>query len=128
LKIAIVDRSNTAPSILPCKIVSIITKDDNMNIMYKVATLNGIITDSFSSTSFMDLSNTLSAELRQLDPTNLPSITFIQACQFFTKYKSVNVCKCAGSCVTNRCPCKKQSIKCCSKCHHGKSNDCKNNI
>ena len=128
LKIADVDRSNTAPSILPCKIVRIIQKDGASDTMYKVTSLNGVITDAFSSSDFVDLSNTLSAELRQLNATNLPSISFIQACQMFTHYKSVQACKCTGSCDTKRCPCKKRSIKCCSKCHRGKSVDCKNSI
>ncbi len=128
LKIANVDRSNTAPSILPCKIIQIITKEETSNIMYKVASSNGIISDSFSSSDFIDLSDTLSAELRRLDCANMPSISFIQACQLFTHYKSINTCKCAGSCDTKRCPCKKQSIKCCSKCHRGKCTDCKNYI
>jgi hypothetical protein len=96
--------------------------------MYKVATLNGIISDSFSSTAFVDLSNTISSELRQSDSNILPTITFIQACQIFTQYKSIHACKCIGSCETNRCPCKKKSVKCCTKCHRGKCVLCKNTI
>ncbi|CAF3436338.1 unnamed protein product [Rotaria socialis] len=128
LKIANVDRSNMAPSILPCRIVQVLTKEESLNTTYKVATLYGIISDSFSSSDFTDLSKTISSELRQLDIKTLSSITFIQACQKFTQYKSYQVCKCVGSCDTNRCPCKKQSIKCCSKCHRGKCILCKNNI
>ncbi len=128
LKIANVDRSNMAPSILPCKIIQVLTKEESLNTVYKVATLYGIISDSFSSSNFIDLSETVSAELRKLDIKTLSSISFIQACQKFTQYKSNQVCKCVGSCDTNRCPCKKQSIKCCSKCHRGKCFLCKNNV
>ncbi|CAF2086643.1 unnamed protein product [Rotaria magnacalcarata] len=128
LKIADVDRSNTAPSILPCKIVETITKEENINTMYKVASLNGIITNLFSASDFTDLSETISTDLRQLNSNTLPVISFIQACQIFTQYKSVQACKCAGSCNTNRCPCKKQSVKCCTKCHRGKNVLCKNCI
>lgn len=128
LKIANVDRSNIAPSILPCKIIEILTKEESQKTFYKVATVHGIISDSFSSSDFTDLSETVSAELRKLDKKTLSTITFIQACQIFTNYKSNEVCKCLGSCDTNRCPCKKKSIKCCSKCHRGKCVSCKNNV
>ncbi|CAF4813057.1 unnamed protein product, partial [Rotaria magnacalcarata] len=128
LKVANVDRSNMAPSILPCRIVQVFEKEESLNTTYKVATLYGIISDSFASSDFTELSKTVSAELRQLDIKALSSITFIQACQLFTQYKSYQVCKCVGSCDTNRRPCKKQSIKCCSKCHRGKCILCKNNV
>ena len=128
LKIAEVDRSNTAPSILPCKIIEIMKKDGCFGLLYKVATVYGIINDSFSSPDFMDLNETVSADLRQTDTTSLSTISFIQACQKFTQYKSFRACKCTGPCDTNRCPCKKQSVKCCTKCHRGKSTSCKNKI
>ncbi|CAF5146047.1 unnamed protein product, partial [Rotaria magnacalcarata] len=114
--------------ILPCRIVQVFEKEESLNTTYKVATLYGIISDSFASSDFTELSKTVSAELRQLDIKALSSITFIQACQLFTQYKSYQVCKCVGSCDTNRRPCKKQSIKCCSKCHRGKCILCKNNV
>ncbi|CAF2069909.1 unnamed protein product, partial [Rotaria magnacalcarata] len=81
LKIADVDRSNTASSILPCKIVETITKEEYINTMYKVASLNGIITNLFSASDLTDLSETISADLRQLNSNTLPVISFIQACQ-----------------------------------------------
>ncbi|CAF1963600.1 unnamed protein product, partial [Rotaria magnacalcarata] len=59
LKIADVDRSNTASSILPCKIFKIIIKKDSLTTLYKMATVNGIITDAFSSSDLIDLSETL---------------------------------------------------------------------
>lgn len=126
LKIADVDRSNTSGSILPCKIVKVCEYDESLKRSYKVASTYGIISNCFLSSDFVDLSDTLSIQLRKLNMDNLSEITFIQACQLFTQYKSNNVCKCVGSCETNRCPCKKKSIKCCSKCHRGKCSSCKN--
>ena len=126
LKIAEVDRSNTAPSVLPCKIIEIMKRDGSSGSLYKVATVDGIISDAFSSADFIDLNETVSADLRQTDCASLSTISFIQACQIFTQYKSIRACKCTGPCETNRCPCKKQSVKCCSKCHRGKSTTCKN--
>ena len=67
LQIADVDRSNTAPSILPCKVVRIKTKDDSLDTLYTVASLHGIIADSFLSSAFVDLSQTTSVDLRQMN-------------------------------------------------------------
>ncbi|CAF1472481.1 unnamed protein product [Adineta steineri] len=128
LKIANVDRSNMAPSILPCRVIQVLASEESLNTTYKVATFYGVISDSFSSSDFTDLSQTVSAELRQLDIKTLSSISFIQASQKLTHYKSNQVCKCVVTCDTNRCPCKKQSIKCCSKCHRGKCTLCENYI
>ena len=125
IKIADVDRSNTAPSILPCKIVRT-EKTNDGHTKYTVSTQHGIIASSFLSTDVIDLTETIASELRQLDPSQLPIISVIQACQLFTNYKSTSVCKCLTSCESNRCPCKKRSIKCCSKCHRGKCLSCKN--
>lgn len=127
LKIADVDRTNTSASILPCKIIQIIEKDDSSTMFYRVATWNGIIKELFLSSTLIDLSQTVAADLRQLVTNNLPTITYIQACQLFTNYKHINACKCSGSCDTNRCPCKKNASKCCTKCHRGKVTSCRNN-
>ncbi|CAM4848220.1 unnamed protein product, partial [Rotaria magnacalcarata] len=78
LKISEVDRTNTSASILPCKIVDVLTKEDSLYLQYKLATLDGIINDWFSSVDIIDLSETLSAELRQLDTKKLSNVTFIQ--------------------------------------------------
>lgn len=126
LKISEVDRTNTSASILACKIVQLFKNQQTFELQYKLATLHGVINDWFSSIDFIDLSETVSAELRQLDTTNLSNISFIQACHAFTKFKSVDACKCIGFCDTNRCPCKKKSVLCCIKCHRGKCVLCKN--
>ncbi|CAF2185727.1 unnamed protein product [Rotaria magnacalcarata] len=126
LKISEVDRTNTSASILPCKIVDVLTKEDSLYLQYKLATLDGIINDWFSSVDIIDLSETLSAELRQLDTKKLSNVTFIQVCQIFSNFKSTDTCKCTGSCDINRCPYTKRSILCCSKCHRGKCSDRKN--
>ncbi|CAF4357654.1 unnamed protein product, partial [Rotaria sordida] len=85
------------------------------------------ITDCSSPLDLINLSQTISSELRELNTNELTDISFIQACQAFTKFKSINTCKCTGSCDTNRCPCKKKSLLCCTKCHRGKCISCKNN-
>lgn len=126
LKIANVDRSNTAPSILPCRIIEIVAGITTSTIKFRVATETGIINTTFLGSDLINLEKTLSTTLRQIEISNLPSISIIQACQEYTKFRSITACKCATFCDTSRCPCKKRSVKCCSKCHHGKQRKCKN--
>ncbi len=56
LKIVNVDRSNTSASILPCKIIKIIQKGESSKKLCKVANLNRIISEYFSSSDLIDLS------------------------------------------------------------------------
>ncbi|CAF1159335.1 unnamed protein product [Rotaria magnacalcarata] len=100
LKISDVDHTNTSSTILPCKIVDSKCQDD-------------LTASNFTT-------------LRTLNTDSLSSVTFIQACQIYTNFKSVDTCKCNGDCSTNRCKCKKKGRKCCSKCHGGYGSICKN--
>ncbi|CAF2829150.1 unnamed protein product [Rotaria sp. Silwood2] len=84
--------------------------------------MDGIINNWFSSADIIDMSETVSVDLRQLDINILPVITFIQACQAFTKFMPINICKCRGLCNTKRCPRKRQSLLCCTKCHRVRPN------
>ncbi|CAF4388668.1 unnamed protein product [Rotaria magnacalcarata] len=124
LKITDVDRTDTSPTILPCKIVD--SKDQDGETLYNVATMNGIIKESFQSAVFLDLTASNFTALRILNTEFLLSISFIQACQTYTSFKSANTCKCNGDCSTNRCQCKKKDRMCCSKCHGGNGLKCKN--
>ncbi|CAF2943804.1 unnamed protein product [Rotaria sp. Silwood2] len=124
LKVSDVDRTNTSSTILPCKIVDL--KDYDGEILYNVATINGIIEQSFQSTAFLDLTTSNFMALRNLNTDSLSSITFIHACQLYTNFKSAGTCKCNGDCSTNRCQCKKKNQKCCSKCHAGTDSKCTN--
>ena len=124
LKVSDVDRTNTSSTILPCKIIS--STGQNADSLYNVATMNGIIQQGFQSATFLDLTSSNFASLRNLNTDTLPSISFIQACQLYTKFKSADTCKCNGNCNTNRCYCKKKGRKCCSKCHGGNQVKCEN--
>jgi hypothetical protein len=124
LKVCDVDRTNTSSTILPCKVVN--THDQDGEVLYTVATKNGIIKETFPSTMFLDLTTANFASLRSFNTDSLPSITFIQACQIYTNFKSTDTCKCAGDCSTNRCQCKKKNRRCCTKCHSGEASKCKN--
>jgi hypothetical protein len=98
----------------------------NAEFMHIVATQNGIIKEHFDSTAFLDLTNANFASLRSNNADELPTITFIQASQISTNFKSTETCKCSGGCNTNRCCCKKNNRKCCIKCHIDKKSKCKN--
>jgi hypothetical protein len=124
LKVSDVDRTNTSSTILPCKIVDKYSKNDEF--MHIVATQNGILKEHFESTAFLDLTSANFASLRSTNTDDLPTITFIQASQIYTNFKSTETCKCSGDCNTNRCCCKKNNRKCCTKCHSDKKSKCKN--
>jgi hypothetical protein len=76
--------------------------------------------------AFLDLTTANFASLRAADTGQLPTITFIQASQIYTNFKSIETCKCSGNCNTNRCYYKKNNRKCCTKCHSDKHSTCKN--
>ena len=101
-------------------------KDHDGEILYNVATINGIIEESFQATAFLDLTTSTSIALRHLNTDLLSSITFIHACQLYTSFKSADICKCNDDCSTNRCQCKKKNRKWCSKCHVGTDSKCTN--
>jgi hypothetical protein len=88
LKVSDVDRTNTSSTILPCKITN--SKDQDGETLYKVATKNGNIQESFQSTVFLDLTSSNFAALRDFDTGTLSTITFIQACQIYTNFRSAD--------------------------------------
>ncbi|CAF2177712.1 unnamed protein product [Rotaria magnacalcarata] len=102
LKVSDVYRTNTSSTILPCKIIE--KHSQNNETLCVVATQNAIIKERFNQMAFLDLTAANFASLRALDIDQLPTITFIQASQLYT----------------NRCYCKKNNRKCCTKCHSDK--------
>ncbi|CAF3520830.1 unnamed protein product [Rotaria socialis] len=115
LEIDRVDRTNTSPKPLPCKVISIHTLQNDC-VMYKLCTLKGVLSVLYGVQDLLDLRNNDFADLRSVDPT----IPFTQACK---EYVSVGInsvsgtCNCSGKCATKACPCKAKNVKCCTKCH-----------
>lgn len=124
LKVPDVDRTNTSSTLLPCKIID--CKVQGEETFYNVATCNGILSESFLSTALIDLRSSNFTALRIIDTNTLSKISFIQACHLHTSFRSSKTCKCNGNCSTNRCRCKKENRKCCSKCHIGDGSQCEN--
>ena len=125
IKINNIDRTNTDAKILPCKILE---KKPLSNTTYKLYTATGIIKTCFQSLDLIELKSVHFPSLEAADPTQLPEITLIQACRDNTKWQTPapdgSKCSCKGSCITNKCHCKKAGLKCSTKCHP--SNQCQN--
>ena len=99
LKVSDVSRTNTSPTILPCEVIDKYSKNDET--LYTVATQNGIIKERFDQMTLLDLTTASSASLRAMGAGQLPTISFIQASQICTNFKSIETCKCSGNCSTN---------------------------
>ncbi|CAF1267189.1 unnamed protein product [Rotaria sordida] len=128
LQVDHVDRTNTTSKILPCKVISV-HSSLNDSMMYKVCTLKGVLSTVYGVRDILDLRKCDFTDLRDVDPTTLPIITFTEACK---EYVTVGInpvteaCNCNGKCATKSCPCKAKHVKCCTKCHPQKKHTCAN--
>ena len=122
------DRTHTDKNIMPCKVLEVIN-EKNRTIHYIVFTEYGIIEQKFTSEDLVDLRNSFYPALSETDPHNLQRITFVKASRKASKWtiKGRTVCGCIGSCINNRCNCKKNGLSCSTKCHPT-SNTCQNKI
>ena len=128
LQIDRVDRTNTTPKILPCKVI-FIHSSSNDCIMYKLCTMKGVLSILYGVQDLLDLRKCDFADLRSVDPTKLPIMTFTQACKEYVSEGTnsvVEACNCSGKCATKSCPCKARDIQCCTKCHPKKKCLCTN--
>ncbi|CAF3516230.1 unnamed protein product [Rotaria sp. Silwood1] len=110
LKIDKVDRTNVTPKILPCKIISIQSASNDMDT-YQLCTTTCVISSRFQVLDLLDLSNCNFRDLREVDSTALPTMTFIQACKAYVNaglVTPVEVCNCNGNCSTKKCSCRQQ--------------------
>jgi hypothetical protein len=128
LQVDHVDHTNTTSKILPCKVISV-HSSSNDNMIYKVCTLKGVLSTLYGVQDLLDLRKSDFSDLRGVDPTTLPTITFTEACK---GYVSVGInpvaeaCNCNGKCATKYCPCKAKLFKCSTKCHPKKKHACAN--
>ena len=128
LKIDKVDRTNTTPKILPCKVISIESLSANATT-YRLCTTKCILSSKYCGLDLIDLTKCNFAELRSIDSQTLPTETFIQACKTYVSKGTDLVayaCTCDGNCATKNCPCKAAKVQCGSKCHPGKKKPCSN--
>ena len=125
LRIPKVDRTNTSKKILPCRILK--KTGDNRFTLF---TASGILGTTFSHTDLIDFRNISFAELDGVNqPELLDTIPFTRAARHisgFTNNKTTkSMCNCKGTCLSGRCACKKNLLKCSTKCHSN-SNNCEN--
>ncbi|CAF3972471.1 unnamed protein product [Didymodactylos carnosus] len=130
LKIDRVDRTNVTAKILPCKIMSIQISSNDTN-MYRLCTKTCILSTSYQIQDLSDFTKCNFNDLRTVDPSTLPTKTFIQACQEYMCISSgvdmaAEACHCKGQCATKHCPCKAKKVKCGTKCHRSKKKVCSN--
>ena len=128
LQVDRVDHTNATPNILPCKVVSAYSSS-NDNMIYKVCTLTGVLSTLYGVQDLLDLRKENSFDLRGVDPTTLPTITFTEACEESVSIaipQRAEACNCNGKCATKSCPCKAKHISCCKKCHPKKKHSCAN--
>ena len=122
------DRTHTDKNIMPCKVLEVINKDNRI-IHYRVFTEHGILVPKFTSQDLVDLRSIFFPTLSEKDPHNLQQITLVKASRKASKWttKGRTVCGCIGSCISNRCNCKKNGLTCSTKCHQT-SKTCQNKI
>ena len=128
LKIDRVDRTNVTPKILPCKIISIKSTSDNVNT-YELCTTTCIISSWIQAIDLLNLTKCNFRDLRDVDPTGLPNMTFIQACKEYVKLSLITptkACNCNGNCSTKKCSCRAAKVPCSTKCHSMKRKSCSN--
>ena len=121
IKIQKEDRTKIGAHLILCKVFQVRT-DTNMKKQYKLYSATGVIKNWFGPMDLMDINNANFPDLNQVDPNMLPIITIVQASRGASNWQSgpqagPNICNCKGSCINNRCCCKKAGLKCLSKCH-----------
>jgi hypothetical protein len=79
---SVIQTKKQTPSILPCKVISIIQSSSSNNFtMYKLCTLKGILSTFYGVQDLFDLRKYDFPNLRTVDPVALPTIAFTQACE-----------------------------------------------
>ncbi|CAF1591677.1 unnamed protein product, partial [Didymodactylos carnosus] len=102
LKIDRVDRTNVTAKILPCQIMSIQISSNDTN-MYRLCTKTCILSRSYQIQDLSDLTECNCNDLRTVDPSTLPTKTFIQAYQEYMCVSSgvdisAEACHCKSMC------------------------------
>ena len=126
IKIHQADRTNTDAKLLPCKVLSI---DSSKSTPYQLYCASGILKTRYTSVDLVSMQQVRFPALEEVDPDTLGETTVIQASREngrWTAAPSGSVCSCKGSCITNRCRCKKAQLKCSTKCHTSVVGLCQN--
>ncbi|KAF0555786.1 retrotransposon nucleocapsid protein [Gigaspora margarita] len=113
IAISKIDRFGVDHPSLPCKIMK------KENDKYQLGSKFGVIDICFSAGE-LDFLN--AAEFPELDIIPPTRISVRKASRLQSaRAMSSSICNCKGECNSNRCCCKKNSSKCTSRCHGGRS-------
>ncbi len=96
---------------------------------YQLCTTKAIFSSHFQALDLLNLSNCNFRDLREVDSTTLPTMTFIQACKAYVSAGLIThteACNCNGTCSTKKCRCRAAKIQCGTKCHSSKTKPCSN--
>ena len=122
IKMHSIDRTNTDARILPCKVLDI---KPNSQVPYQLYTTTRILQARFSAKDMQDLGKVPFQALDATDPATLTEISVIRASREYSSWNSKpsenTVCSFKGSCITKRCTCRKNGLKCSTKCHTSSS-------
>ncbi|CAF4548598.1 unnamed protein product [Didymodactylos carnosus] len=99
--------------------------------MYRLCTKTCILSTSYQIQDLSDSTKCNFNDLRTVDPSTLPTKTFIQARLEYMRISSgvdisAEACHCTGQCATKHCPCKAKKVKYGTKCHSSKKIVCSN--
>ena len=128
IKIHQADCTNTDAKLLPFKVLSI---DSSKSTQYQLYCASGILKTRYNSVDLVSMQQVRFPALEEVDPETLSETTGIQASREngrWTAVPSGSVCSCKGSCITNRCRCKKAQLKCSTKSHTSVVGLCQNNF
>ncbi|CAF2088092.1 unnamed protein product [Rotaria magnacalcarata] len=114
---------NFFPSVLPCKIISVQVASNDMDT-YQLCITTAILFSRFNVLDLLKLSKCNFRDLRDVDSTTLPAMTFIQACKVYLSAGLITpteACNCNGKCSTKKCRCRAAKVQCGTKCHSSKT-------
>ena len=109
VKIDPIDRTNTSPSLLPCKVQQI---DNEWCTLYSSS---GILDTKFHVDDLTPMNNVYFPVLEGIDPSQLTSEKLTTAVRKFAGWSSTNkqqrtMCRCRTPCTTGRCPCRNNQL------------------
>ncbi|CAG8539724.1 13168_t:CDS:1, partial [Racocetra persica] len=119
-----IDRFDTDRPILPCRILNKLNHNDTFK--YRLGCKDGILNNLYCAGEMEPLGVREFSELENI-PTDYISVREAARSQNSGTFTGT-ICKCKGSCSTNKCHCKKASARCGSKCHSGNTCDNKAQI
>ncbi|CAH1264333.1 KRBA2 [Branchiostoma lanceolatum] len=106
IRINEVDRTNTDQRLIPCKVLEV--SDKGQDITYRVYSAEGRLKNSFKSEDLVDMTNVCFPALESTDVESLEEVTLIKAARKNSAWKANaakghSVCSCKGSCISNKC-------------------------